>query len=460
MRKKVEIAIPEGARWIIQNLTGDHWSKTYKAYIVGGCVRDSLLGKTPNDWDICTSTKPETVRTYLALCGKKVIETGLKHGTVTAIMDDGDYEITTFRVDGKYSDSRHPDTVEFVDDIVADLSRRDFTINAMAYNDEEGLIDPFDGAKDLKKGRIRCVGDPDERFREDPLRILRAMRFSSTYGFKIERETANAMQKNRELLNFVSGERIRDELCKMLCGENILEVLLTYHDIMAEIIPGLYKGIGFLQNNPYHKFDVYAHIAHAVAAYKGDDIAVKVALLLHDIGKPFVYSEDENGRGHFYGHPKMSCRIAKEEVMGRLKFDNRTRDEILDLVLYHDAELKPSRRVVKRLLSKHGADMVRQLIQVRRADILAQTGKGHDDRLIGMDDFEMLVEEIVRDQECFTIKDLEINGRDILSFGICGPIVGQTLNYLLEAVIDERVENDHLALMKAATRYLTEVGCL
>ena len=457
MKKKVKIDIPEGAQWIINNLRGDEWNKVY---IVGGCVRDSLLDKTPHDWDICTSAKPQTVRTYLSLCGKPVIDTGLKHGTVTTILDDGHYEITTFRIDGKYSDSRHPDTVEFVDDIIADLSRRDFTINAMAYNDEEGLIDPFGGAKDLKKKRIRCVGNPDERFREDPLRILRAMRFASTYGFKIERETANAMQKNRELLNFVSGERIRDELCKMLCGENILEVLLTYPDIMAEIIPGLHRCIGFLQNNPYHKFDVYAHIAHAVAAYKGDDIAVKVALLLHDIGKPFVYSEDERGRGYFYGHPRMSFRIAKNEVMGRLNFDNRTRDNILDLVLYHDAELKPSRKVIKRLLSKHGADTVRQLIQVRRADILAQMGRGHDDRLLRMDDFETLTEEIIADQECFKIKDLEIDGSNILSFGVEGPIVGQTLNYLLEAVIDERVENDHLALMKEATRYLMEVGCL
>lgn len=457
MKKKVKIVIPHYAKWFIDR------SKVelgHKAYVVGGCVRDNLLGKTPHDWDICTSAKPEIVRTYLESCHQRVVDTGIKHGTVTAIMADGNYEITTFRVDGKYSDGRHPDDVEFVDDIVADLSRRDFTINAMAYNDEEGLIDPFGGAKDLKKKRIRCVGNPDERFREDPLRILRGMRFASTYGFKIERETAKAMMRNRELLNFVSGERIRDELCKMLCGENILEVLLKYPEIMAEIIPGLHRCIGFDQNNPYHKFNVYDHIAHAVAAYKGGDVAVKVALLLHDIGKPYVYSEDENGRGHFYGHPRMSFCIAKNEVMGRLKFDNHTRDNILDLVLYHDAELKPSRRVIKRLLSKHGSDMVRQLIQVRRADILAQTGKSHDDRLLKMVEFELLVEEIIADQECFKIKDLEIDGRDICSFGVSGPIVGQTLNHLLEAVIDERVENEHVALMKEATRYLMEVGCL
>ena len=454
---KIKIDIPYSAGYIIHTLEAAHGHKTY---VVGGCVRDSLLGKVPHDWDICTSAKPEQVRTYLESCGEKVIDTGIKHGTVTAIMADGNYEITTFRVDGKYSDSRHPDDVEFVDDIVADLSRRDFTINAMAYNDDEGLIDPFGGAKDLKKKRIRCVGDPDERFKEDPLRILRAMRFASTYGFSIERETAKAMLRNRELLNLISGERIRDELCKMLCGENILEVLLKYPEIMGEIIPGLRRCVGFDQNNPYHKFDVYAHIAHTVAAYKGGDVSVKVALLLHDIGKPYVYTEDENGRGHFYGHPKMSHMIAKNDVLDRLRFDNHTRDNILDLVLYHDAELKPSRKVIKRLLSKHGADTVRQLIQVRRADILAQTGKSHDDRLLKMVEFELLVEEIIADQECFKIKDLAIDGHDICSFGVDGPIVGQTLNYLLEAVIDERVENDHLALMKEATRYLMEVGCL
>lgn len=447
----LKIDIPRGARSLIETIECDG----YEAYIVGGCVRDSLLGKTPHDWDICTSGKPEAIISALERCNIRVVCTGLQHGTITAVMDDGSYEITTFRVDGEYSDGRHPDNVDFVDSITADLGRRDFTINAMAYNDNAGLIDPYGGANDLRMKLIRCVGDPDKRFQEDALRILRAMRFASTYGFHIVDKTAMAMKRNRALLHNISAERIRDELCRMLYGDNVLHVLQQYSDVVAEIIPELKACIGFEQNNPYHKYDVYDHIMHAVSEYKGGDISIKVALLLHDIGKPRSYVTDERGKGHFYGHPAVSYDIATD-VLERLKFDNRTKDEILELVLYHDVEVKPSKRIARRSLSKLGIDRIRQLIEVKRADILAHSSRAHDNRLSNLQEFSKIVEDIVAENECFKIKDLAVNGHDICALGVSGPIIGQTLNHLLNLVIEELLDNDYDSLMMEAKKFLKE----
>lgn len=446
-----KITIPYHAKWIIHELG----ALGYKAYVVGGCVRDSLLRRKPKDWDICTNATPEAVIDIFRNRKVEVIETGLQHGTVTLHFITGDYEVTTFRVDGEYSDGRHPDSVEFIDDITADLARRDFTINAMAYNDEDGLIDPFGGAKDLRMKLIRCVGDPDKRFQEDSLRILRAMRFASTYKYQIVSNTISAMNRNRHLLCNISAERICNELCRMLHGENILYVLLQYCDIIAEIIPELRECIGFEQNNPYHKYDVYEHIAHAVAEYKGGDISIKVALLLHDIGKPRSYVTDERGRGHFYGHPAVGHEMAKH-ILERLKFDNKTRDEILELVLYHDVEIKASRRVARRLLSKIGVDRVKQLILVKRSDILSHSEKAHGNRLETLYEFASIVDDIIAENECFTIKDLAVNGHDICALGVSGPIVGRVLNYLLDRVIDETLENDHGALIMEAKIFIGE----
>lgn len=444
--------MPWPAKWIIHTLT----EMGYKAYIVGGCVRDSLLGKRPKDWDICTNAKPEAIVDIFRSRGMGVIETGLQHGTVTIHIPGHDnYEVTTFRVDGEYSDGRHPDSVEFIDDITADLARRDFTINAMAYNDEDGLIDPFGGAKDLRMKLIRCVGDPDNRFQEDSLRILRAMRFASTYKFQIVSNTISAMNRNRHLLQNISAERICNEMCRMLHGENILYVLLQYCDIISEIIPELRECIGFEQNNPYHKYDVYEHIAHAVSEYKGGDISIKVALLLHDIGKPKSYVTDERGRGHFYGHPAVGHEMAKH-VLERLKFDNKTRDEILELVLYHDVEIKASRRVARRLLSKIGVDRVKQLIEVKKADILSHSEKAHGNRLETVYEFASIVDDIIAENECFTIKDLAVNGHDICALGVSGPMVGRVLKHLLDKVIDETLENDHETLIEEAKNFIGE----
>ena len=445
-----KIGMPTAAKFILRILENDN----YQSYVVGGCVRDSILGKQPKDWDICTSAKPDEVLTQMAKCGIKTIETGLQHGTVTACVLGENYEITTFRVDGEYSDNRRPDFVEFVGDVVEDLSRRDFTINAMAYNESTGFIDPWGGCGDLLEGIIRCVRNPDDRFREDALRIMRALRFAATYGFTIEEKTAAAIHRNKDLLRNISAERIQSELTKMLCGKGVLDILLEYKDVMAVIIPELEPCIGFDQNNPYHIYDVYDHIAHAVANYKGDDISIKMALLLHDIGKPECYTEDHNG-GHFRGHSVPSMRIAKD-VMARLKFDNKTRDEVVNLVLYHDSDIYPGARTIRRWLNKIGPDMLNKLLSVRMADVGAHSLINQAERKHKCYQISEIADKIIREQQCFTLKDLAINGHVVMEhLGVpCGPKVGEVLNYLLDKVLDGYIENDLDPLMDEAKRYL------
>lgn len=443
--------IPSNVSYLLNILEEDG----YEAYIVGGCVRDSFLDKEPKDWDICTSAKPEEVIDLLECYDDiDVILTGLKHGTITAHVNGENYEITTYRIDGEYSDNRRPDSVIFVDDIAEDLSRRDFTINAMAYNWQEGYADPFGGYRDLNDKLIRCVRNPDDRFQEDALRILRALRFASTYGFKIEEKTSAAIHRNKHLLKNVSAERIQSELCKILCGEGVLDILLEYKDVIAEIIPELAPCIGFEQNSPYHKYDVYDHIAHAVANYKGTDISIKMALLLHDVGKPESYVVDDNGGGHFYGHSVPSMRIAKD-VMARLKFDNKTKQETVDLVLYHDADIYPGVRSVRRWMNKIGPEMLDKLIYVKVADIGAHSDinkASRRDKVLGV----RVIKKVIEDsQQCFQLKDLAVNGNDILALGVeRGRTVGMVLNYLLDQVLDGVLANDHDVLIEEATRYL------
>lgn len=444
-----KIDIPAAAKRLIHLLE----SEGHNAYVVGGGVRDSLLGKPPHDWDICTSAYPEEVCELLDRHHIRTIKTGLQHGTVTALYGMYSYEITTFRDDGIYSDNRHPDCVTFVDSLFTDLSRRDFTINAIACDAESSIMDPFNGFGDLQLRRIRCVGNPDDRFREDALRIMRALRFASTYGFEIEPKTAAAIHRNKDLLRNISAERIRDELCKILCGKGVLNILLEYRDVMAVIIPELEPCIGFDQNNPYHIYTVYDHIAHAVNNYLGDDISVKLALLLHDIGKPECYTEDHKG-GHFHGHGVNSHRMAKD-VMERLKFDNKTKDDVLELVLYHDAEIHDSTKAVKRWLNKLGPDLFGKLMAIRVADILAHSDINQDNRLDKCARIRSIADEIVSENQCFTLKDLTIGGNDILSLGVePGPRVGKVLNYLLDQVLDRELENIHEVLVEEAKRYL------
>ena len=381
------------------------------------------------------------LRRLLEFFGIRTIDTGLKHGTVTAILDNGEqYEITTFRVDGAYSDGRHPDSVYFVDDIQLDLSRRDFTMNAIAWN-QFGLVDPFCGREDLSHGVISCVGNPDDRFSEDALRILRALRFASMYNFTIDEKTSESIHRNKYGLESIAAERIRSELCKMLCGEGILKVLLDYSDVIAVIIPELEPCIGFDQNNRYHQYTVYDHIAHAVSNHKGNDISVKVALLLHDIGKPLCYSEDENG-GHFHGHALPGRDIA-ESIMNRLRFDNKTKTDVLELVLYHDSAIEPTQKTVRRWLNKIGEHRFSQLLDIRMADILAHTEGTQESRIERCLALGRIMEEIKDQEQCFTMKDLAIRGRDILSLGIPeGEAVGKILHHILNMVINGELKND------------------
>lgn len=441
--------IPKGANSIILGLRYEG----HEAYVVGGCVRDSLLGKEPHDWDICTSATPDEVKDYLNRHSIKSIDTGLKHGTITAHLNHSEqYEITTFRKDGDYLDGRHPDSVEFVDSIIQDLSRRDFTINAIAYN-TAGMIDPFHGQADLQHRIISCVGDPDKRFEEDALRILRALRFASTYQFSIDDRTAESIHKNKDKLKSISAERIQSELVKMLVGDGVLQVLLEYSDIITTIIPEMKPCIGFDQNNRFHMYTVYDHIAHAVSNYTGTDVSVKMALLLHDIGKPQCYTEDERG-GHFYGHGVPSHEIA-ETIMDRLRFDNKSKDEVLTLVLYHDSVIEPAPKVVKRWLNKIGPDLFAKLLDVRIADIKAHAIDTQESRIERWGSLKKIMEEVLEEEQCFKRKDLAIRGKDILAIGVPeGKQVGRIIDAILDKVICNELENKLEPQIEFAKKYI------
>lgn len=433
-------SLPLGAAFIIDPLQ----ENGFEAYVVGGCVRDRLLGRVPKDWDICTSASPQQVMEVFG--DKRVIETGLQHGTVTIVMPDGLYEVTTFRVDGTYSDNRHPDEVKFVKSLEEDLARRDFTINAMAYNDRRGLVDPFGGEKDLADGVIRCVGDANARFHEDGLRLMRALRFASKYGFRIEDGTAEAIHKCSHLLRNIAVERINTELCRLLCGKNVLQVLLDYPDVITEIIPEMKPCVGFDQNNKYHEYNVYDHIAHAVSNYTGEDTVVNVTLLLHDIGKPNCYTEDERG-GHFHGHGVVSRDIA-EGVLTKLRFDNQTKADVLELVLFHDSVIEPTPKTVRRWLNKIGPEQFYRLLEVRMADILAHSKDTQASRIERCNALRTIVGDILEQQQCYTVKDLAVNGYDVMQSGVPeGKEVGAALNEILDKVIGGELENERSALL-------------
>lgn len=416
----------------------------FEAYIVGGCVRDLLCGRRPKDWDICTDARPEEVQSVFR--DLHVIPTGLRHGTVTVRYAGQSYEITTFRIDGAYADHRRPAGVSFTSHLTEDLARRDFTINAMAYAPHTGLIDPFGGAQDLRKERLVCVGDPDQRFQEDALRILRALRFAAVFKMDIASSTEAALLRSAFLLCKISKERIRDELCKTLLGEYSLRVLLRYKSILSLLIPEFYLCIGFPQKNPYHIYNIYDHIAHATANYTGDDLIIKLALFLHDIGKPLCYTEDARG-GHFHGHGVVSRDLAAV-VLDRLRFDNATKNAVLELILYHDATIEPTPKVVRRWLSRIGEEQFFRLMEVRLADIRAHAFNNRLSRIRRCLQLRQLARRILSEKPCLTLRDLAISGRDILAAGIPqGPAVGSLLSRALSAVIAGEVPNDRGILL-------------
>ena len=417
----------------------------FEAYVVGGCVRDALMGRTPGDFDLTTSALPE--ETAAVFAGERVIETGLQHGTVTVMLDGMPLEITTFRVDGAYSDARHPDAVTFTRSLREDLARRDFTMNAVAWSPETGLADPFGGEADIRARVIRCVGDPELRFREDALRILRCLRFAATLGFSVAPATAAAARENRERLRRISAERVAAELCKLVCGSDVRRVVCSETDILGAVLPELLPLRGFDQRSPYHCYDILEHCA-AVCELMPPEPVLRLAGLLHDVGKPDCFFVGEDGLGHFYGHAVRSAELV-EPLLRRLRFDNESREEITGLVRLHDMRVEPTERGVLRALRRFGPDFFFHLVRLKHADALAHApGPSRDERIGRAAELERLGRELLAGNACFSLKDLAISGDDLLAAGFApGPAVGAALNALLDAVTDGRVPNERAALL-------------
>ncbi|MBR1533080.1 MAG: CCA tRNA nucleotidyltransferase, partial [Ruminococcus sp.] len=431
------------ARFIIDRLQ----QSGYTCYAVGGCVRDSILGREPADWDFTTSALPEEIERVFSDC--RTLNFGKQFGTIGIILDNEQYEVTTYRLDGEYTDSRHPDSVSFSTSLQDDLSRRDFTINAMAYNDTDGLIDYFDGQKDLKFGVIRCVGVATNRFAEDALRILRALRFAATLGFSIEAATSAAILSGKRMLSAIAYERISDELLKLLCGEKADFVLRRYRSVFAVFIPELVGTFDYEQNSKHHNRDVYRHTVAAVSNIEPDPL-LRTTMLFHDIGKPLSHTTDRHGESHYYNHPILGAAMA-EEILRRLCMPRLFINDVSILIRYHDVRLKPDPVGIKKLLSKLGVETVRRLYKVQRADILAQSMYQREEKLRNLSAVEAETERILSAGECYNLKMLEINGSDLLHIGITsGEEIGKTLDTLLDKVITGELSNDKNTLIAAA----------
>lgn len=437
--------IPESIRLVLDRLE----QAGYEAYIVGGCVRDSLMGAQPHDFDITTSALPEETKQVFS--DMRVIETGMKHGTVTVLADGEPVEITTYRVDGEYADGRHPDEVRFTRSLSEDVARRDFTMNGIAYSPVRGLFDEYGGAEDIRRGVIRCIGDPDRRFNEDALRIMRALRFSAVLGFEIESRTVDSLRRNKELLKRVSGERIFSELCRLLCGANAGAVLRGFSEVFAEVIPELAPCIGYDQHSRYHAFQLYEHLVRAVESCPKEE-GLRFAMLLHDIGKPHTQSADENGEWHFYGHARVSAELT-DDVLSRFHCSNSFRKRVCDIIRYHDMVPENSYRFIVRRLSKHGLDLFRDIMLAHIADDSAKQEFAKK-RIPEWKAIIRRAEEIAQQKPCLSAKDLAVNGRDIAELIPPSPRTGEVLKHLLESVIEGRVPNDRDKLMEEAERYL------
>ena len=435
----VKIKIPQYALTAMKELEKNGFS----SFVVGGCVRDSIMGKAANDWDMTTSATPE--ETLEVFKNFRTIPTGIKHGTVTVLIDKQPLEITTFRIDGEYSDNRRPDSVNFTRNIENDLSRRDFTVNAMAYSEKEGLVDLFGGGEDIEKKIIRCVGEPDKRFREDALRIMRAIRFSSVLGFEIEEKTAESIRRNKHLLKNIAAERIRVELEKLLLGDGAERILLQFSDVIFEIIPELEKTAKVAQNCPYHVYDLWHHTVKSVGASEKNKY-VRLAMLLHDIGKPETKTTDENGCDHFKGHAPVSAEKARE-ILQKLRYDKKTVSVVTKLIFHHDDRLYCAPQKVKKHASEFGFEFLRLLDKVSRADILAQNPEKNG-RLSDCDRYMALLDKVEEEDGCLKISDLKVDGNDLISLGYRGKEIGQALANLLEKVIRNEIENSREALIK------------
>lgn len=431
--------LPETIRQCIETLE----RSGYNTYAVGGCVRDALLGRTPADYDLCTSALPQ--ETEAVFCRHPLVLAGEAHGTVGVVTDCGLVEITTFRKEGGYRDLRHPDWVKFVPRVENDLGRRDFTINAMAFSPSRGLVDPFGGREDLEKKILRAVGDPAERFREDPLRILRGVRFAVRFRLTVEPETEAAMGREAGLMENLARERVFEELCKLLPLVTA-EDLKRFAPILAAVIPELAPMIGFDQRSPHHAYDLFTHTAHVVEAVP-PDLTLRWAALLHDVGKVPCFTTDETGRGHFYGHAQTGGDMA-EEILRRLKAPNALREEVTTLIRNHMAGAA-TKKSMRRLVSRLGFDTALSLLHLQEADMGSKgTGERNEAEIFPY----ALLEEIRQEDACLTVKDLAVDGNDLMALGLTGRAIGQTLQELLEQVLDEALPNEKEALLAFVRR--------
>ena len=450
MKKEIQIILPEQVSFIINTLN----QAGFEAYAVGGCVRDSIMGRVPDDWDITTSADPQQVKKLF----RRMIDTGIQHGTVTVMLQKTGYEVTTYRIDGEYEDNRHPKEVIFTKSLEEDLKRRDFTVNAMAYHPGEGLVDLFDGIGDMEKKCIRCVGQAEERFSEDALRMMRGVRFSAQFGYRIEEQTREAIRKLRENLRNVSAERIRVELVKLLvsphpdylriaCDLGITKVMLPEFDVCMETP----------QHNPHHCYSVGEHTLEGLKAVRADKV-LRLAMLLHDIGKPLTKTTDENGKDHFKKHPKESARLA-QDILRRLKFDNDTLKKVCRLVEFHDWSIDLEENVkistVRRLIANIGEDAFPDMFEINRADLLSQSSYLRERKLAKQEMLESMYREIMEKQECLSLKDLAVGGKDLLAQGIKpGKELGEILQRMLADVFEDPAHNKKEYLLENLNLYL------
>lgn len=438
--ENLSIQLPKQVNTIIRTLQ----QHGYEAYAVGGCVRDSILGRCPEDWDITTSAMPEETKSLF----KKTFDTGIEHGTVTVLLDGEGFEVTTYRIDGKYEDSRHPKEVTFTRCLQEDLLRRDFTINAMAYNEKDGLVDIFGGMEDLHNGIIRCVGEARARFSEDALRILRGVRFAAQLGFEIEEGTKRGMQELAPNLRNISAERIQVELVKMLVSDRPDLLRVAYElGITEQFLPEFDLLMRTEQETPHHMYNVGEHTLHALGNIRADKV-LRLTMLLHDMGKPALKTIDETGRAHFKKHALESEVIAKR-VLKRLKFDNDTLHKVTRLVYYHDYRMPAAAKNVRRAMNKIGEDIFQDYMEVRRADVLAQSMYKRESKIQNLDDIEKIYADIVAAGQCVSLKDLAVKGQDLIAAGMKpGKEIGEKLQELLEIVIEDPELNTKEALLR------------
>lgn len=436
----MRIQLPDKVDRIIKTLM----AAGYEAYAVGGCVRDSVMGRSPNDWDITTSAKPAEVKRLFS----RTIDTGIKHGTVTIMLDKEGFEVTTYRIDGVYEDGRHPREVTFTASLEEDLKRRDFTINAMAYNEETGLVDIFDGMQDIEQGVIRCVGDAEERFTEDALRMLRAVRFSAQLGYRIEEATKSAIRKLAPNLQQISAERIQVELVKLVMSPHPDYLRTAYETgITRQVLPEFDLCMETAQNNPHHCYSVGEHILHSMQEIAPDKI-LRLGMLFHDIGKPLTLTVDEEGITHNKGHAEVGEKMTKE-ILSRLKFDNHTIDSVSRIVRYHDQKIELTPAGVRRAINRMGEDIFPMLFAVRRADIYAQSDYLREEKLDKAQYIEELYSGICRKQECLSLKDLAVTGKDLIALGVPpGREIGTLLQELLELVLEDPERNVREELLR------------